>query len=250
MSESQYGPSQWSLQDSFPMYVAEFVGTLMYTMTIGIVKSNPELHKKIESSDYSLEPVVLPLAVGFILVSMVYAFGHISGAHFNPAVTLSVWIRGFISPNDAILFVFIQCIGAICGGFLAYLITDDWPSIEPHDGVNDIRAFTAELIYTFTLCIVVINVATTESQRGNFFYGVAIGLALSVGTATVGTISGGAFNPAIGTALTITKVIGGGTGKYIWIYWVAPLLGGLLGGGSFYLINRKEAQHKQYGDQY
>ena len=196
------------------------------------------------------QPVVMSLAVSFVLVSMVYAFGHISGAHFNPAVTLSVWIRGFISPNDAILFVFIQCIGAICGAFLSYIITNELPGIEPAPHTNVWRAFTAELLYTFTLCIVVINVATTESQRGNFFYGVAIGLSLSVGTATVGTISGGAFNPAIGTALTITNVINNKTGKYIWIYWIAPLLGGMFGGLSFYIINSKEALHKQYGDQY
>lgn len=92
--------------------------------------------------------------------------------------------------------------------------------------------------------------ATTESQRGNFFYGVAIGLALSVGTATVGTISGGAFNPAIGTALSLTRWFGGKTAVNIWIYWLAPLCGGLLGGLSFYVINAKEAQPKPYGDQY
>ena len=133
MSDSQYAPSQWSFQDSLPMYYAEFLGTLMYTMTIGIVSSNVELNEK---AAIDLRPVVMPLAVGFILVSMVYAFGHISGAHFNPAVTLSVWIRGFISPNDAIAFVIIQCIGAISGALLAYAITDNWPHIEPHHDVG------------------------------------------------------------------------------------------------------------------
>lgn len=146
MSESQYAPSQWSFQDSLPMYYAEFLGTLMYTMTIGIVSGNQEIRDK------ELTPVVMPLAVGFILVSMVYAFGHISGAHFNPAVTLSVWIRGFISPNDAIAFVIIQCIGAFAGAVLAYVITDDWPEIQPAHGVGMPSSFSPLYLH-FNICV-------------------------------------------------------------------------------------------------
>lgn len=115
------------------------------------------------------QPVSLaPLSVGFILCAMVYAFGHISGSHFNPAVTLSVYIRGFISLYDALIFVIIQVLGGIAGALLAALLTSGWPCIEPGQGVDIGRAFLAELIYSFALCIVVINVATTETQRVKF----------------------------------------------------------------------------------
>jgi len=235
MNEAQC-PVEWSFKDSIFMYMAEFIGTMLLVLTIGTIR--------VEYVEDSLNGV-LPLATGFVLVSMVYAFGHISGAHFNPAVTLSVYVRGFISPYDAIIFVIIQVCGGICGAFLTYLVSNHYPDIhyDPDRSVGN--AFLAEYIYTTALCIVVINVATTESQRGNFFYGVAIGLTVAVGTASVLSISGAAFNPALGTALTITGVVGGHSNDAtkLWLYWVAPLLGGLTGGLSFYVINYKEYQN-------
>jgi len=148
-------------------------------------------------------------------------------------------------------FVVVQIFGAIAGAFLACFISGAHPYIQPlGDDTTDVfRALLSEYIYSLAVCIVVINVATTESQRGNFFYGVAIGLTVAVGAASVGAISGGAFNPAIGTALSITNSLRkGGTIKYIWIYWLAPILGGLTGGASFYVINRKEYQNSLLGE--
>jgi len=240
MSESQC-PVEWSFKDSIFMYMAEFVGTMMLVLTIGTIR--------VEYPTESLSGV-LPLATGFVIVSMVYAFGHISGAHFNPAVTLSVYVRGFISPYDAIIFVFIQVCGGICGAFLTYLVSSEFPDIDYDHNRNVGNAFLAEYIYTTALCLVVINVATTESQRGNFFYGVAIGLTVAVGTVAVLSISGAAFNPALGTALTITGAVGHSSSvTKLWLYWVAPLLGGLTGGLSFYVVNYKEYQNSIIQDQ-
>lgn len=117
MPESQ-SPIEWSPKDSIYMYMAEFIGTMMLVLTIGTIRVQNDVIDAIE-----------PLTTGFILIAMIYAFGHISGAHFNPAVTLSVYIRGFISPYDAILFVIIQIFGGICGAFLTYGVTNEFPSI-------------------------------------------------------------------------------------------------------------------------
>merc|ERR1719203_480081 len=99
---------------------------------------------------------IAPIAVGFIVIAMIYAFGHISGAHFNPAITIAVWIRGFITPIDAMIFIFVQLIGAFCGALLAWIITDKVPYIMPgYDDVSDDvpqgRCLVAEIIYSFAL---------------------------------------------------------------------------------------------------
>lgn len=95
----------------------------------------------------------------------------IKGAHFNPAITVAVWIRGFITPIDAVIFIIVQLFGAFCGAMLAWIITDKVPYVTPQptvDGdVSEGRCLVAEIIYSFAICLVVINVATTESQRGN-----------------------------------------------------------------------------------
>jgi len=159
-------PSAWVLHDLYPMCVAEFIGTMMYTATIGIVVST-QSKDSLYSYEMTIEKIQLSLAVGFILISMIYAFGHVSGAHFNPAITLSIWIRKFISSCDALMFIISQILGSIAGVFIAYVVSDEWPIIQHGSDLG--RAFAAEFMYTFVLCLVVINVATTESQKGNFF---------------------------------------------------------------------------------
>merc|ERR1712228_791619 len=130
---------------------------------------------------------------------------------------------------------------------LAWIITDKVPFIAPsadaHGGVQQGRCLLAEIIYSFAICLVVINVATTESQRGNFFYGVSIGMTVASGLASVQRISGGCFNPALGTALSVMNTFrDGGTAKYIWIYIVGPVIGAGVAGYSFYVINAKEVE--------
>merc|ERR1719203_2432863 len=191
---------------------------------------------------------IAPLAVGFIVIAMIYAFGHISGAHFNPAITIAVWIRGFITPIDAFIFIIVQLLGSFAGALLAWIITDRVPYVMPgYDEISDDvpqgRCLVAEIIYSFAICVVVINVATTESQRGNFFYGVSIGMTVAAGLASVQKISGGCFNPALGTALSITHTFKEhGTIQYIWIYLLGPVIGAVLAGFSFYVINSKEVE--------
>jgi len=249
MSEQTY--AGWALRDSYPMYLAEFLGTMLYSMTFAITTEPNTIveHTSNTGPAVSINEsyFIAPIAVGFIVIAMIYAFGHISGAHFNPAITVAVWIRGFITPIDAAIFILVQLLGALCGSMLAWIITDTVPFIMPgtdsDDGVPQGRCLMAEIIYSFAICMVVINVATTESQRGNFFYGVSIGMTVASGLASVQKISGGCFNPAIGTALSITHSFKDhGTIQYIWIYLLGPVIGAVLAGFSFYVINSKEVE--------
>eukprot|EP01083_Nonionella_stella_P288979 983444_1 len=259
MSETEF--AGWAFKDSYPMYLAEFLGTMLYSMTFAITTEPNTIYEKNGGNTnitYSINEsyFIAPIAVGFIVIAMIYAFGHISGAHFNPAITVAVWIRGFITPIDAAIFIMVQLLGSFCGAMLAWIITDKVPYVMPgEDGNGDIhegRCLVAEIIYSFAICLVVINVATTESQRGNFFYGVSIGMTVAAGLASVQKISGGCFNPALGTALSITHTFKDhGTIKYIWIYLLGPIIGAVIAGFSFYVINSKEVeQSKMISDQY
>jgi len=239
-----------TFRESYPMYIAEFIGTLLYSMTFAITTYPIKLEiPDLTSININESYFIAPLAVGFIVIAMIYAFGHISGGHFNPAITLAVLIRKFITPIDAMFFLLVQFSGAFAGAFLAYAITYDLPYIEPYvdpstkEGIEDFRCVLVEAIYSFAICIVVINVATTDSQSGNYFYGVSIGMTVAAGLAASQKISGGCFNPALGTALSVTNSLRDeGTIEHIWIYIVSPLIGAVIAGYSFYVVNVAEVE--------
>lgn len=241
-----------SVMESLPMYLAEFLGTMIVTCTFAMVTqpnisyfASPNIDK---TTTQTQESFIAPVAVGFVMIALIYAFGHISGAHFNPSITAAVYIRGFITKSDAFIFIIVQLIGGFIGALLAWLISHEIPYIEPGQNYKDKygSVFVIELMYAFAIAIVVINVATTEAQRGNFFYGVSIGMCICAAIASAQKISGGAFNPAVGTALSFTNLFRKeGTIKYIWIYWISPMIGGILGGLSYYVLNAKEIELMQ-----
>jgi len=178
------------------------------------------------------------LGIGAMLAVMVFAFGHISGAHLNPAVTLAVAIRGKIGWLRAGLYVVAQIAGAFLGGLVPMLVLDDvsdkiaFP--KRGDDVSIMAALTVETVFTLALALVVLNVATTKSQAGNSFFGLAIGFTVLAAAKANAGISGACFNPAVGIALPIFR------DHYddIWIYCVGPLLGGALAGGFFLLTSK------------
>jgi aquaporin Z len=163
--------------------------------------------------------------------------GSVSGAHFNPAVTLGIYLRGKIPIVDGLLYIAAQLAGAFIG---AWFSNDDldypcvanssrtnkcgagFPNISPEYDAHLAAPFFMEAIWTFFLVSVVLNSATTKAQEGNSFFGFAIGSVVLSGAVSMGPISGGAFNPAVGTALPVIA----GTTQYIWLYWLAPMLGG------------------------
>ena len=166
---------------------------------------------------------------------MIYALGHVSGAHFNPAVTLAVFVRGGgkIDLGSAAVYVLSQLAGGFVGGatvaFVPLSATPGYPA--PGLGTSSAAALVVEVLYTFALCTVVLNVATTKAQENNSFFGLAIGATVCASAFAGGGISGGAFNPAVGTALPF---IAGELGS-IWLYWVGPLTGGALAGALFHV---------------
>jgi len=154
---------------------------------------------------------------------------------------LAVFVRGKISAMKGIYYILAQLAGAFLGGLIAMPILEDAvegskisaPAIA--SGVGSMSAVSAEALYTMVLAFVVLTTATTKSQEGNSFFGLAIGAALTAGAKAVGAISGGALNPAIGIALPVLKNDGLGD---VWVYIVGPLVGGLLAAGAFYLLEK------------
>ena len=180
------------------------------------------------------------LGIAAMLTVMVFAFGHISGAHLNPAVTLAVALRGKIGWLRAGLYLLAQVAGAFLGGLVPMLVLDDvgekiaFP--KRGDDVSVMAALTVETVFTLALALVVLNVATTKAQEGNSFFGLAIGFTVLAAIKANAGISGACFNPAVGIALPII----GEHYDDIWIYCVGPLLGGALAGALFMLTSKGE----------
>ncbi|HVU63400.1 MAG TPA: aquaporin [Phycisphaerales bacterium] len=185
---------------------------------------------------------IAPLIIGLGLAVMVYMGGPVSGAHYNPAVTLAVWLRGKISPNEALAYMAVQIVGALAGAAAGLVLLNKTVAIAPGPGVHIGIALLSEVIFTFALALVVLNVATTKQTANNSYYGFAIGMTVAVGAATVGPLSGGAFNPAVGLGLTIIATLKGAGLAHVWLYIVGPFAGAILAAMAF------RAQHGTAAD--
>ena len=186
----------------------EAIGTFFLVFTIGMVVIEPGAG------------AMAPLAIGAVLMVMVYAGGHVSGAHYNPAVSLAVMLRGKATAAEMVGYWIAQ-IAAAAGAALVVGTLKDTTSIVamvPPTG----PALLAEFLGTFALAHVVLNVATTKGTEGNSYYGLAIGFTVLAAAYAVGGISGGAFNPAVAVGLVVMGIVEAGS---IWIYFVADLLG-------------------------
>jgi aquaporin Z len=199
-------------------YVVEFIGTFFLVFTVGnCVVGNAALP---------------PLAIGSALMVMIYAGGHISGGHYNPAVTLAVWIRGRCPTRDVAPYMIAQVLAAVVASFIVLFLWETLPK-EPRP-LDAARALTAEFHFSFALAYVVLNVATSKATTGNSFYGLAIGFTVLTGAFAVGSISGGAFNPAVAVGLAVMRLI---VATDIWIHLVADFAGGAAAGFLFNWLN-------------
>src|SRR5689334_12234638 len=201
-------------------YLAEFIGTFFLVLTIGCTVIP------------GAAGVIAPLAIGAALMVMVFATGHISGAHLNPAVTLAVFMRGKCPASDVIPYWIAQILAAIAAAFIAVFLCGKAGS--PMDIKNIPVAFVAEFLFTFALAFVVLNVATSKDTANNSFYGLAIGMTVMTGAFAVGAISGGAFNPAVAIGIGVMKLV---SFSQIWIHIVADLIGGAVAAVMFKMIN-------------
>lgn len=198
-------------------YTVEAIGTFFLVITIG-------------ATAHSGSPLA-PLAIGAVLMAMIYAGGHVSGAHYNPAVTLAVLVRGRIAVRDAVGYCIAQLVGGLAA---AVIVATCLPAGQSGPVHASGLAAGAELLFTFALCYVVLNVATSKDHPDNGFYGLAIGFTVLAGAVAVGGISGGAFNPAVVLAGVVT---GQFSGSVVWIYLPIQLLAGAAAGAAFRALN-------------
>lgn len=175
------------------------------------------------------------LGAALALMVMIYAGGHISGAHYNPAVSLAVWIRGKMSAGDMIGYWMSQVAGALAAALVVANIfnTEGAGECVIAEG-ETVKALIAEIIGTFALAYVVLNVATAKGTAGNSFYGIAIGGTVLAMATVIGKFSGGAYNPAVALGLTIQKTF---CWEQIWIYLAATFSGAALAALVFKINN-------------
>ena len=204
-------------------YIMELIGTFFLVLTIGCTVIG------------NGAGVIPPLAIAGALMVMVFAGGHISGAHYNPAVTLAAWIRGRCETKDVVPYWVFQIIGAAAAAAIIKILKAgvEIKAMNPDAG----PALIAEFLFTFALAFVVLNVATSKDTAGNSFYGLAIGFTVLAGAFSVGSISGGAFNPAVAVGISAMGLVGWGS---LWIYLVANLLGGAAAGIVFKSLNPED----------
>ena len=201
-------------------YITELLGTFFLVFTIGCtVVGNGA-------------GALAPLAIGSALMVMVFAGGHISGAHYNPAVTLGVWMRGKCETRDVPGYMISQVAGAIlAASAVKYLKAGT--AVQPMS-VAALPALLAEFLFTFALVFVVLNVATAKGTSGNSFYGLAIGFTVMTGAFAVGNISGGVFNPAVAVGVSM---MGLSPWASIWIYLLANFAAGAAAAVAFGVVN-------------
>ncbi|KAG5479129.1 hypothetical protein LSCM1_02981 [Leishmania martiniquensis] len=205
--------------------VVEFIGTFLLVLTVPLsTLQNAEM---------------APISIGFLLMSLVFSFGYLSGGHMNPMVTISVWLatstgEGYaaFSKRRLIMYVVAQMTGGVMAAFYCMTINGrEFP--VPSMGLSFnrmLRGFLAESVFTFVLCSVVLHVAMSQ-QRNNNFYGFAIGFSVLCGGLTCGPISGGVFNPAVATPLIVVRCFFSFSESActpmasLWVYWASEAVG-------------------------
>jgi len=201
-------------------YITELIGTFFLVFTVGCTVVG------------NAGGTMAPLAIGAALMVMVFAGGHISGGHYNPAVTLGVWLRGKLEKKDVVGYMIAQIAGAVLAA-LAVKYLKVGVEVVPMN-LPILPALLAEFLFTFALVFVVLNTATAKGTAGNSFYGLAIGFTVMTGAYAVGGISGGVFNPGVAVGISI---MGLSAWSSIWIYLVANFAGGAVAAVAFKAVN-------------
>ena len=205
-------------------YAVEAIGTFFLVFTVGAAVGS--------GSPFA------PLGIGAVLMVMIYAGGHLSGGHYNPAVTLAVLVRRRIGLRDAAAYWVVQLGAGLLAAVVVRTIVDPTrmaaAATMTLSGRTLLAAFVVELLFTFALCYVVLNVATSKSHPDNSFYGLAIGFTVVAGAFAVGAISGGAFNPAVSLGAAVMGMFAWPT---LWVYLVAQVLAGIAAGVTFLALN-------------
>lgn len=213
----------------FQRYAAEAAGTFILVLAgCGAVVADNFL-------DGALGPFGIAAAFGAALLAVVYSIGHISGAHVNPAITLAFAAARDFPVKHAVGYIVAQVLGAVLAASVLRLLFGDVANLgAPGPTVSIAAAFGAELVFAFMLMFVVESLATDTRAIGSMA-GLGIGSTLLLGVLLAGPLSGGSLNPAraVGPALV------SGTWSAHWVYWVAPILGALVGAFTYRMIRTR-----------
>lgn len=210
---------------AFQRCLSEFLGTYFLVFTVGC-------------NVLSGSPVWAATSIACVLMVSIYAFGGISGANFNPAVSVALALSLKMSWHDVGMYCLAQMSGGICGAFSYGILFSKVFNLQPGVHFGWFQAMLAEVLYTFMLCFVVLNVTTTAKNKGNQFYGLAIGFVIIAGGYAAGNISGGAFNPAIAFGIDVSSA-GMGFGWAI-AYSIYEIIGAALAAGLFRVVRPDE----------
>jgi MIP family channel proteins len=220
-------------------YIAELVGTFLLVLFIALVVS-VYAAKGISTPEFA----VIGLLHAFLLMMLIQTLGGVSGAHFNPAVTIGLATVRKISPRDAGGYIVVQIIGAIAGAALAKLILDEIPggpnlgnvSIGPALAGKTILGALCELVGTFALVWAIMGVAVNPRADADWA-GFVIGATLGFAVLVFAPLTGAGLNPAraLGPAIVAGEFVGG-FGKFAVAYLVGPIVGGLLAAVGYKLL--------------
>lgn len=205
--------------------IVELIGTFFLVLTVGqtVVGADPA----------SPATALAPLAIGSALMVMIYAGGHVSGGHYNPAVTLGVTLRGRCGVAEAPAYMVVQVLGAAAAA-IAVRFLKSGVAVTPAAFASVPAVLIAEFLFTFALVYVVLNAATARGTQGNSFYGLAIGFTVMTGAFAVGGVSGGAFNPAVAVGIALMGLV---EPAGIWMHLVADFAGGAAAAAVFRALN-------------
>ena len=209
------------MKTNLKKYFMEFIGTYFLVLTVGCVVMMGTIG------------VIPAIAVGAVLMLLVYAGGYISGGHYNPAVTLAALIRKALPWSHSIQYWVAQFVGAICASMTVMFFAKDILPLAPIE-LDIVPMFIGEMLFTFLLAFVVLHTATTAETEKNSYFGLAIGSCVMVGIFTVGGICAAAFNPAVAVGVGLLGLV---TWKMALLTIIANFVGGILAAGAFFLTH-------------
>lgn len=210
--------------------LAELLGTFMFTLTIPLASLGIG--------------TLSPLAVGFMLCAMVFTFGYISEAHFNPAISFAAYMNGRMELQRFVVYVIAQLLGSFCASLYGSAVADIAVPVPSSDltSLSTLQTFLCELIFSFALITVFVHVCYSGYRRSDF-YGFAISFTFISAGLCMGGVVSGAFNPAIATGSQMVSCFNGDCEPLVWcwIYWVGPLLGAFLASVVYQLLDVKDS---------
>ena len=177
-----------------------------------------------QASNGAITHVGVALTFGLVILAMIYTFGDISGAHFNPAVTTGFWVARRLPGRQVPLYIGSQCIGALlASGILRLLFPESKLLGATMPAGSELQSFTLEVILTFFLMLTILNVSTGANEKG-ITAGIAVGAVIALEAMFAGPICGASMNPARSFAPAVVSL----HAQHLWLYIVAPILGACL----------------------